>query len=283
MDKKIGIIPFEKWMGKKNLGSSRIRCHWLLPYWDDAEIFGVGKNYDVVIYQKAYWNIHMEMFKGIKIFDICDPDWLHWQYNFIECIDLCDAVTTSNDELTKAISKFTDKPVVTIADRIDPTFFGGAKKIHSGDAKVVVWFGYQHNQSMIDSALSAIAKNKMDLIVIADKPYIMPSQWHKKIRLTNYPFDNETFVSDLLEGDIVINPQLSTAKWKYKSNNKTLHAWAVGLPMASNDKELKMFIPQRAREEEAEKRMQEIKDHWLVEKSVAEYKGLIESLQKNVK
>jgi len=64
--------------GRKDIGSSRIRGEWLANNCGDTEIFIQGKAYDVVIYQKAYWVEHAKLFKGIKILDLCDPDWLHW-------------------------------------------------------------------------------------------------------------------------------------------------------------------------------------------------------------
>ena len=69
--KKGAILTFEQFHGRKNLGSSRIRGHWLIDNWDEVELFKQGKKYDFVIYQKAYFIEHAKIFKGIKILDLC--------------------------------------------------------------------------------------------------------------------------------------------------------------------------------------------------------------------
>ena len=74
---KIGILTFEQFHGRKDIGSSRIRAKWVINHWPEAEEFVFGQKYDVVIYQKAYWLEHAQEFKGLKILDICDADFLH--------------------------------------------------------------------------------------------------------------------------------------------------------------------------------------------------------------
>ena len=92
---KIGILTFEQFHGRKNLGSSRIRGHWIIDNWQEAELFKQGQIYNIVIYQKAYFLEHAKVFKGLKILDLCDPDWLHWAYKVKEMIEYCDGITTS--------------------------------------------------------------------------------------------------------------------------------------------------------------------------------------------
>jgi len=75
---KGGILLFEKWHGKENIGSSRIRGHWLVKYWSEVEprdmeleLFKQGAKYDFVIFQKVYWLDFVKEFNGIKILDLC--------------------------------------------------------------------------------------------------------------------------------------------------------------------------------------------------------------------
>ena len=62
-NKKIGILTFEQFQGRQNIGSSRIRVKWPLKYWENAEEFVMGQKYDVVIYQKAYWLAYEEIWR----------------------------------------------------------------------------------------------------------------------------------------------------------------------------------------------------------------------------
>ena len=55
-----------------SIGSSRIRARWLINHWDEAEEYQVGGKYNVMIFQKAYWQEMLESFTGKKIFDFLE-------------------------------------------------------------------------------------------------------------------------------------------------------------------------------------------------------------------
>ena len=275
-NKRVGVITFEKHDGRTNIGSARIRAKWLAKYWEDCEIFQYGQKYDVVIYQKVYWPKHAKEFKGIKILDLCDPDFLHWGYQTIEMLAEVDAITTSSEALAEVFKNFTDKPVMCIPDRLDLAEHSG-KKYHSGDAKSVVWFGYSTGYDMLKPVIHFIKKLDLDLICISDKPFLLPKAGDG-IELINYPWNAKTVNHDILKGDIVINPQSLMGKWKFKSNNKTLTAWALGIPVAKDVEQLKEFMDGEARQKESNKRLQEIKDKWDIKISVKEFKKLIKQI-----
>lgn len=274
--KKVGILTFEQFQGRKDIGSSRIRGTWPVKYWPEAELYQQGAQYETVIYQKAYFVEHAKVFKGVKIFDLCDPDFLNWAFRTKEMIDECDAVTTSTEALAEAIRKFTDKPVVCIPDRIDLEEVT-EKKYHKGDAKTAVWFGYSTNFEMLSPVVTYLNRLDINLIVISDGGFHLPAG--TKIRLTNMPHNWKTVYRDILEADIVLNPQSSRGRWKYKSNNKTVLSWALGMPVATNVEELKKFVSETARREEQVIRNKELAEKWDVRYSVEEYTALIESLK----
>lgn len=277
---KTAFLTFEQFHGKKNIGSSKIRCHWLIENWlkegkdiGNAEVFKIGKKYDCIIFQKAYWIEYAKVFKGIKILDLCDPDWLNWPYEMIAMINEVDGITTSTEALANSIAKFTDKPVWYLADRVNLDLIKPIKK-HKGNAKTVVWYGYSQNFEMLQSAIHAIKKEKLNLIVISNKPFSIAS-WPEDIELTNFFYNEEHVYQDIAKADIVINPISDSAHWKYKSNNKTVIAWALGMPVAANDQELKKFIPEEARIEEVNKRLKEVEEKYDVKLSVKELKNII--------
>ena len=278
---KIGIMLFEQFHGRKNIGSSRIRGRWMAKYWPEAEIFKMGAQYDVLIFQKVYWIEYAKMFPGIKILDLCDADFLHWGYRIKQMIDLCDAVTTSTEALRDYIQQLTDKPVVYIPDRLDLESFGDLKKEHHGNTKIVGWYGYSENFPMLDSAISCLVKLKIpELIVLANRrmPYQLPPSVRGKIFLTNLPWTIETANNDLLKCDIILNPQSVRGRWKYKSNNKTINSWALGIPVAHNDTELRTLLTEEARKNEADKRYQQVRDEYDVRQSVRQFKSLIDQI-----
>lgn len=275
---KVGFLTFQQFHGKLDIGSSRIRAEWVAKYWPEAEVHKIGGEYDVIIYQKVYWKEHAKMFPGIKILDLCDPDWLHWGHRVKEMIDLCDAVTTSTIEIAKYIVFLTDKPVWYIPDRLDPAMFEIPPKVHSGPTKTAVWYGYSENFPMLTPAIPSLIKHGIEeLIVIASSrsPYRINKQYEGKITVTNYPWNKDTVNQDIQRADIVINPRSTKARWKFKSNNKTINAWALGMPVAHNEVELDELMTEAQRKKEAELRLKEVKEKYDVIKSVEEYKKLI--------
>lgn len=281
---KTGILTFEQFHGKKDIGSSRIRGHWIVKHWKevgddigDCEIFKYGQHYDCVIYQKAYFVDHAREFKGKKILDLCDPDWLIWTGKVVEMIQEVDAITCSSLELTKAVSKFTDKPVYLVPDRVDFTGLPAPKK-HYGPTKRIVWFGYSHNFPILDSTINALNKRGLDLIVIADNIYSPPAAF--KIKLENFPFNGLHYMNDIQKGDVVINPRFTKGKWKYKSENKTAIAWALGMPVAHTEIELDTLLTQEQRQKSVEKSFEKAKNEFDIKLSVVDYKDIIQEIKK---
>lgn len=275
-NKEIAILTFARYEGRKGIGSSRIRGEWLVNHWPEAEIFRHGADYDVVIYQKAYFVEHARKFKGIKIFDICDADFLHYGYRTMEMIDECDAVTCSSEQLAEQFKKFTDKPVVYIPDRIDLDTIN-VKKEHIGDAEVVVWYGYSTGFYLLKPIISFLSKLGLTLLVISDCDFNIGLG--DKLNVINKRWNEGTVNEDIIKGDIVINPFSKKGKWKFKSNNKTMNAKALGMPVATNSSELNELINVDARKKASEEGLIEVASEYDVKLSVRDYNELINSIK----
>jgi glycosyltransferase involved in cell wall biosynthesis len=288
---KTAIYTFELYHNRKKgtTGSSMIRGSWLLNHWKEAKLFKIAEKYDAIIFQKVYFHPFLDNYKGIKILDMCDPDWLQEGIKVKETIDKCDAVTVSSEELRKFLSKITDKPVVFIPDRVDLNKFK-EQKIHKDKAQNVIWFGYSQNQTAVDSALMSIKRLGLKLTVISDMPYHpsitiegIDNDWIME-NVKNIKYDQETAYKEIIHnGDIVINPKLEEGKFKYKSDNKTVISWALGMPVATNSEELQRFINEDERKKESEKRLLEVKEKYDVKLSVEQYKELINEISNNTK
>uniref|UniRef100_A0A6M3MCY7 Glycosyltransferase n=1 Tax=viral metagenome TaxID=1070528 RepID=A0A6M3MCY7_9ZZZZ len=274
--KPYGILLFEKWHGKYNIGSSRIRGHWLAKYWPEAEIFRQGAKYDAVIFQKCYWPSYASEFGGVKILDLCDPDWLAG-VEVKAMVDNCDAVTTSTEELKRQVEQFTDSPVVFIPDRHDLDFAGGKTKVHEGKAKRVCWFGYSHNLNVLDIAINTIRRNDLKLTVIHNlRPFYAKAD-------KNVEWKEDTVNEDILKCDFVVLPEDMRPLGKYKSNNKAITAWALGMPVAKTPEDVERFLDPEERRKEAELRLKEVREKWDVRISVGEFRDLIERIKKQKK
>lgn len=281
---KVGLLTFEQHLGKKDVGSSRIRGHWIVNHWKqagqdigDCELFRYGQKYDAVIFQKAYFIDYAKSFKGLKILDLCDPDWMHWSYRVKEMIEEVDAITCSSLELTKAVSKFAGgKPVYFIPDRVMLDAMP-APKVHVGPTTKVVWYGYSHNFPILDSCIKFLAEQKLHLIVVADNVYTPPAAF--TIELTNLPF-SQYHLTDIQSADVVINPRFNKGKWKYKSTNKTEIAKALGMPVAHTADELKELMTEEQRIKASEAGLKDVRENFDVNLSVIDYKDILLDLAK---
>lgn len=278
---KIGYMLGSEIYNKTDLASSRIRGDWLIKYWPDAERFVPGQKYDAVIFQKVYYQEYADSFKGIKILDMCDPDWLDVSH-FKQMVDAVDAVVCSTYKLADFIKKLTDKMVVVIPDRQDLEYFK-EKKIHKGRAKNVVWYGYAHNSYVLKQTLPYLQQLGLGVIIISNEfiSLTASSPYANTIQETWKKWTLDTVNKNIIKGDIVLLPEPFLEKDKYKSNNKTTNAWALGMPVAKNFYDLKRFMEEDERKKESEVRLQEVKDKWDVKKSVFEIETLINKLYVN--
>lgn len=262
-----------------SVGSSRIRARWLCNFWDQAQEYHVGEKYDVMIFQKAYWHEMLSKFEGIKIFDICDPDWLIPR-PVVESAIMCDAVVTSTEALAEYLRKFIkDRPVICIPDRVNLDEHN-PRGPHEGRARSVVWFGYQHNAHYLEKTYQFLIDKGLSLTVVADKPIDVPKQY-EKLQLINIKYNYDTIHEELKKHDMVLLPNTSNdLKGEYKSNNKTLTAWALGMPVVSEPEDLDRFMDADSRNAERERVLKLIKEQWDVKLSVKEYQDLIEQIKK---
>lgn len=280
---KTGILTFEQFHGKKDIGSSRIRGHWIAEHWKqageelgDCEIFRYGEHYDAIIYQKVYFPEHAKAFKGIKILDVCDADWLDWSCRMVEMLEEVDAVTCSSMELTKQMTKFTKKPVYFIPDRVKLSDMP-SPKVHHGPTRKVVWFGYSQNFPMLNAAVPSLMKRGLELVVVSDKTYIPTTGM--KIEVTNLPFSVHHHLVDIQSGDVVLNPQIKKGKWKFKSDNKSSIAKALGMPVAHTDEELDVLMTEESRRIASAAALEEAKEKLDVKLSVVDYKDVLKDIK----
>lgn len=275
---KVGFLIFAKVHSRPDTASSRIRAQWLIKYWPEAEEWHYGRHYDAAIFQKVYDYEIAKTFPGVKILDCCDPDFFDRQ-PFIQMVQEVDAITVPTEVLRSTIQGMTDKPVVIILDRLDLEFMR-EKKIHRGRAKEVCWYGYSHNFSSLRSLRESLLKYDLGISFIADKPISIDdktSEVHIKERYTKWNL--ETVNKEIIKSDFVVMPGSRDPNYRFKSNNKTVNAWALGMPVAVCVEEVERFLDPEERKKEAEVRLKEVKDLYDVRLSVNELKGLICTLQ----
>lgn len=272
---KIGYITMEKYenRGLNKVGSSRIRGRWVMKYCKQIEEYQLGVKYDAMIYQKAYWDEHMRLFDGIKIFDMCDPDWLDGR-PLAELASLVDGFTVSTQALKEYIEQIVDKPVLVIPDRIDPEEHLAVKQKHVGKARSVVWFGYSQNFPVLDQCVDLLRAKGLQLVVISDGRYYQAD--------VNIPYDYETLHEEIIKHDIVLMPSYpGNYRHKFKSNNKTLTAWALKMPVAKEVPDLDFLMDMNNRQSVVDQNYEKIMTEYHVMRSGLEYVDFIKKIVDN--
>lgn len=273
---------FEQIHNKNNVGSTKIRVHNLIKYWDEAGLYKYGEKTDVMIFQKVYCTYDYKFHKhvrGIKILDTCDPDWTQTPDIYIkETLDAVDATVVPTESMQKLLQQMTNKPVVIIKDRFDMSEFP-KPKVHKGKTSTVVWFGYSHNAELLRFAIPSLEKRNLKLIVISNEDP-MAYKWanNPETYLPFYQFikyKQEDIYKDLQKADVCLLPKGYRPEDAFKSENKQVIAKLCGLPVATDSEELDSLM-------EAEARIVTdyaiLKEEYDCKKSIQEYKELISTL-----
>jgi hypothetical protein len=276
-----GIVPFSYFLdAEKNAGSTILRVDGLVSNAPDFEHYHHGRRYDSLIFQKAYWKEYMELFEGPKILDLCDPDWINSNIDIVALSSLVHAITCSSPELTDAVKRMLPgKMVYHVPDRLDFRSFPEEQKLHQGDAKKAVWFGFIHNaHETLPQLLPSILKNELELTIIADKPYSQ-DDGIKALAPVFIRYDHATAYNLIGKADMVLNPRSAKALYKYKSNNKSIIGWKLGLPVAVTNEEIDRFINADERNKEVFAKIKLVNAEYNILQSAQQYRDILSLIQ----
>lgn len=276
-----GIIPFTYFGGlDKTAGSTFLRAEGLVACAKGFEIWKHGNPYDSLIFQKVYWNEMMKRFQGPKILDLCDPDWLVENLNIIEVGSLTDAITCSSGNLTALVKKyFPNKLVVHVPDRLNFNIFPDPRSRHIGKAVNIVWFGYINNAYETLSPLApVIKKHALHLTIMSNLPYTKEDAI-LKLNPAFIKYNQSTAYQLLGKNDIVLNPKSTKGFFKYKSNNKTIISWKLGVPVAETPEELERLIDPYERNLHMEGKQDMIEQEYNITRSARQYREIIEMIR----
>lgn len=274
---KVGFWLYSNVHSKPDTASSRIRGQWLIKHWPEAEELHYGRKYSAIIFQKVYEVDYAKIFNGIKILDVCDPDYLDKSIKFMEMVEACDVVTVSTKFLQEAIQGWTKKPVIVIPDRHDLEFFK-EKKIHRNRAKEVCWYGYSHNSAPLKSVKELLMKHNIGISIISNEPVVLSDEL-KKVKERWKKWELETVNSEIIKSDFVVMPGSRNPNSRFKSNNKTVNAWLLNMPVATSIEEFERFLDPHERQKEADKKYKIAIENYNVKQSVKEMKDLIRKIK----
>lgn len=278
----VGFISFDRDRNDKT-GSARIRVHNLVKYEPSFERFAAGKKYEAVVFQKYYWLDYAQLFDGVKILDVCDPDWLQGNNatQVKQMIEYCDGIVANTDATAEYIKLITDKPVKVIPDRHDMAIFK-EKKIHKGTAKSVVWFGYSHNAHVLELYVPKLLEMGLKLTIISDKHVSaakLSPEYKAMENFVKWPDTIEEVNKELIKHDFALLPVRRRPQEQYKSNNKNTHAWAVGLPVANWGDDIDRLMDEAERIKDQEEHFESTKRDYDCKLSVQDLKDFINEIK----
>lgn len=259
-------------------GSDYIRAYQLINNWDEADIYKYGEFPDVLIFNKVFIvpDYHFpKHFENIKILDICDPMWLEG-VNVVETCQAMDAITCPTEALAEFIRQF-HRNVVVIPDRFDLRVIPPYKQ-PKGRAKKVLWFGYAHNVINLKPAMPYIRDAGVELVIISNEdPQIQ--RWGVDYTFVRY--DDETIYQEMQKCDFAVLPDGYRPQDKYKSNNREIKANLAGLPVAKTPEDIDLYMTEEGRKDWINTKYEIIKAEYDVNKSIEQYKHLINKLTGN--
>jgi hypothetical protein len=282
MNRLVGFLTYEQIHASPNSGSSRVRARMLTKHWPESEVFKIGRKYSAVIFQNSHWCEYARRFGGAKILDVSDPNLL-WNPEFLAMTDLCDAVSTPTSALADFVAQYTETPTFCVPNGIDLDSLCAIRKTHRGNGPTqkAAWFGNSMNYMFLDSAIPFLAEHGIrDLVVVAEGrvPYSVPYKFGGKIQIRNYIWDLNTARTQLLEADVVVNFRTNFGRYRFMSDDKTILAWSLGLPVAHSPEELKVLIAEDARISEADRRYLQVRRENDVRRVIENYQSIISEI-----
>jgi hypothetical protein len=193
--------------------------------------------WDAYVFQKAYKQKRARKMieelaarrertgENILVLDMCDPDWLapEARRRLMQVIHYFDFATCPTEPLKAWLEQYL--PTFIIPDGVKAEAL-----IHKREKQEptpsVCWVGYRGNAGALAVMGQALSELDLEVEVVAlDRPV---------------PF--EVWLKTLTRYDILLNPRPNVSPYKYKSDNKSLIAWASGVAVAETGAELKALM-----------------------------------------
>lgn len=228
-------------------GSARMRCYWPARYMDDATVVQFGeelpKGADVYIWQKQAHTGAIDLLENARHYwDVCDPMWWFSPKESTEILRRMDGVVASNepllDDLLRWVTDYTPlsgQGGHTIPDRLELSHFHTHRQHRDVFPLRIIWYGVAQNRIALHAAIPTLERfaangYHLELTVMDDRP---DAEFRVSERFsvfhTRWELDAEV---DVIAGhDVALLPPYP-GKWgEVKSNNKTITAYACGLPV----------------------------------------------------
>jgi len=218
----------------KHTGSALIRARWVAKYWPGALVFDGRQprtGWDIVIFQKAYQTSPMRRLLSrflearstgegpLLALDLCDPDFLNATQRraLLDVLPYFDFAVAPTQPLADWLGQWL--PAYVVPDTFDPEVLTQYRGFDWKGRPHLVWIGYHSNRTALsDVILDTVGRHALHLDIIdLDRPM---------------PFDE--WLNVVTQYDVLLNPRPDWGRFRYKSNNKSVIAWASGVAVAES-------------------------------------------------
>lgn len=293
---KICFVPFYYEGVPASSPSVRIRSRWPIKYLNKTDKYEAVEynpvmnlnRFDVVVFQKTYirdfFRDEASKLTCLTVFDLCDPEWLTHDeattQKLLDMFEYVDVITVPIVPLADWVSEQTKTPVVVIPDRQDMEFHDKTKRWEITPEKPrYVWYGMKGNIPNIMKFKKYLIGHELLVISDASEDDFFEES---DINVLLKKWDLNTVNENIIKGDIVINPKdESNPVNRYKSNNKTTKAMALGMPVAETENELKNILKNLDKLPEiGRKNRREAETKWSMELTAKDWDKLIQNYAK---
>lgn len=261
--------------------SVRFRAQWPAKYWDDADCYDGSQrltDYDVFVFQKLYLTDHARAWAQaltstgkLLAFDLCDANWLlseEHKRRLLAVLPLFDFAVAPTKLLVEWLGQWL--PARHIPDRLDLEVHQEKHEHKPGEISLV-WFGYSGNLVTLETLWSLLRERGFSLTIISDG---LPEEWESEsVRFVRWTPEGAN--AEIARHDVALNPGLDKGHFAYKSHNKTITAWALGVPVAKTLEEMLRLRDYDERVAESKRRLAEVRELWDVRISVREWARVV--------
>jgi len=285
-------------IGDMNWASSRMRSYWPIRYLPEGSMAiqwsGAGEDiptdgYDAFIWMKTgdVDIMRKQRQSGAQVIvEVCDPNWWFMPNEMRELTDICTCVVAASEPAQADFLRwYGDKQIYIVPDRIELDVFPIRKERHEpADPVKMIWYGMSNNRVALFGAfanLERLTANGVNLTLT-----ICDNEPNSSLRVTDafpiyyveWSLKHENSI--IAEHDIALLPPYPGPWGRLKTNNKTLTAWACGLPVTDGQEYYTLrtlATDEAARQINAAAGWKNLNRNYLTEHTAAQWLEIIET------
>jgi hypothetical protein len=262
--------------------SVRFRAQWPAKYMINGEAYDGSQrlaDFNCFVFQKFYlsdkarsWAHAFRDMGHLLAFDLCDADFLLSDIHrerMLKVLPRFDFAVAPTGPLVEWLRRWL--PAFLIPDRLDLSVHA-ERHVPQDREPQLVWFGNSGNLVTLEQMWPAVCDLGLSLTVLSDR--LVPPWDGRPVRFVEWTLEGAN--AEIARHDVALNPKLDTGHFAYKSNNKTVTARALGVPVAGTPEQLMALMDFELRRLESAYRLAEVAAHYDVRVSALEWAGLFD-------